>query len=155
MPLDLLHTRYTAFGGIARSLIKLPLPGGRDGVIKTIEERQHQALVDISEKPSRIDGGELASGYKHLWSLYHLQPTFNADGTPNFYDYTIELCCDDARIRIRDILMRKSVTELWELYINTMARHGTLRGIRYEAYAHKKIQVDGLNGQATSLTTGG
>ena len=41
------------------------------------------------------------------------------------------------------------------VFINTMERHRSLRGIRYEAYAHKKILDQGLNGRAISLTLNG
>jgi hypothetical protein len=42
------------------------------------------------------------------------------------------------------------------LYDGTQERHGkTLKGIRYEAYAHKKIVVQGVNLTATSLVTNG
>lgn len=51
--------------------------------------------------------------------------------------------------------MEKAVSDLWALYINTNKRYGTLQGIRYEAYAHKKILAHGVNSTANSLTTDG
>ena len=84
-----------------------------------------------------------------LSHLYHLQPALE-NGRTNFRKYTIELVCEDVRARIRDKLMNKDVNELWNLYISTMERHGTLKGIRYEAYAHKKIIAHGVNVRCSS-----
>jgi hypothetical protein len=153
--MDLLHNRYLEIGGIVRHLIRPLSPFGLDEAIVEFRETQTEALDDVVENPRRIDGGEVASGYKHLWSLYHLQPASPADGMPISYGYTIELCCNDVRFRIRDLLMKSTVQDLWSVYAGTRERHGTLRGIRYEAYAHKKILVEGINGTAISLTSTG
>jgi hypothetical protein len=152
---ELLRTRYATIGGIPRHLFPRLLPNSIDDATRKIEKKQLAALNDIAENPLRIDGGEVASEFKHLWSLYHLQPAFTAAGGIDHYDYTIELSCDSARIRIRDMLMEKEVMDLWNLYVHTMEQHGTLRGIRYEAYGHKKILVQGLIGAAVSLTRAG
>lgn len=51
--------------------------------------------------------------------------------------------------------MQKRVRDLWNTFTSTREELGTLRGIRYEAYAHKKILVDGLAGIAMGLTQKG
>jgi len=51
--------------------------------------------------------------------------------------------------------MEKSVQELWQLFDRTDERQGTLRGIRFEAYAHKKIAIDGINLTAKKLNASG
>jgi len=71
------------------------------------------------------------------------------------YRSTIEICGDDARTRLRDRLMEKEVKDLWSLYKNTLAQNGTLRGVRFEAYAHKKTLAEGARGIAVSLTQTG
>ena len=155
VPQEVLRTRYAAIGGIARHLIPRLLPSNVDMATREVEEKQSKALNIIAENPLLIDAGELASQFKSLWSLYHLQPCITAAGGIDYYDYTIEPCCDDARIRIRDMLMKKDVQDLWNMFEGTNERHGTLRGIRYEAYAHKKILAAGLHGNASSLTEDG
>ena len=91
--------------------------------------------------------------------MYHLQPALPRDvplfdnvppieNDSEFYDYTIEPCCSDARVRIRDRLMEKEVNALWRLFQHTEERNVSLRGVRYEAYAHKKTLVEGINGIA-------
>mmetsp|Transcript_18652 Transcript_18652/g.43451 ORF Transcript_18652/g.43451 Transcript_18652/m.43451 type:complete len:471 (+) Transcript_18652:84-1496(+) len=157
VPADLLQTRYSKIGGIARYLFDDPPTvddGGVDLTVDDVVEIQTAALNDIAQNPIRIDAGEVAAEFKNLWSLYHLQPAVENGGT-NFRKYTIELVCEDVRAPIRDKLMDKDVNELWNLYNSTLERHGTLKGIRYEAYAHKKIMVHGVNLAATSLTTTG
>ena len=154
---DLLQTRYRKIGGIARYLYRPPRPMANDVVDQTVEDvqkNQQFALNDIAQNPLRIDAGEVAADFKNLWSLYHLQPTLE-NGRTNFQDYTIEFVREDVRARIRDKLMNKDVNELWNLFISTMERHGTLKGIRYEAYAHKKIIAHGVNLEATLLTKAG
>lgn len=155
VPSGLLRTRYASFGGIARHLFEPLLADQVDGATREVEQNQVSALYDIAENPRRIDGGEVTSQFKHLWSLYHLEPTITGDGLTDYTTYTIELCCDDARTRVRDMLLNRTVLELWELFVNTMEKHGTLRGIRYEAYAHKKILAEGLSATAVSLTNEG
>lgn len=154
VPTDTLHTRYAVMGGIARHLIRV-FPDRNDPALAEIRGDQVAALNIIVANPVIIDAGEVDSQFKSLWSIYHLQPMSNADGETDYYDYTIELCCDDARIRIRDMLMRKEVNDLWHIYDTTIEQQGTLRGIRYEAYAHKKILAAGLHGNASSLTQNG
>jgi hypothetical protein len=154
---DLLLTRYRKIGGIARYLFLDPPAAEDDGVdyaVEEVEDMQTAALNDIAHNPLRIDAGEVAAEFKNLWSLYHLQPAVE-NGRTNFRKYTIELVCEDVRARIRDKLMVKDVNKLWFLYDSTAERHGTLKGIRYESYAHKKIMTHGVNLAATSLITTG
>lgn len=156
---ELLCNRHKVIGGVARYLIPPLLPNHADMATKEVEEKQSKALNIIAENPLLIDAGEVASQFKSLWSLYHLQPNRlpGDDGavTVDYYNYTIELCCEDARVRIRDRLMAKAVDDLWSTYEKTHEQHGTLRGIRFEAYAHKKILAAGLHGIASSLTQKG
>jgi hypothetical protein len=150
---QLLQRRYAKIGGVARHLFKCLGANNVDGALDEVEQHQLAALDDVVEVPRRVDRGEVASPFKHLWSLYHLQPGSTADGgARDYYHFTIELCCDDARIWIRDMLMEKNVNDLWSVYVDTLDNYGTLRGIRYEAYVHKKIIVEGLQGIASSLT---
>jgi hypothetical protein len=83
--------------------------------------------------------------YKGLWSLYHLFP---AD---DYKHYEIKICCNNALKRLRDSLLLLDVQRLWILYYNTAETMGTLRGIRFEAYAHKKILVEGISMTARKL----
>ena len=152
---ELVRSRYGQIGGIARTLFARTAAHGFDSALHRVLEKQTKALQDIAENPIRIDGGEVSAQFKHLWSLYHLQPASPSQSVPQWYSYTIEPCCADLRIRIRNKLMEKEVRDLWLLFINTMERHGSLRGIRYEAYAHKKILEQGLNGRAILLTLNG
>lgn len=154
MLLDLLRTRYEVMAGIPRYLFGTFLPSGVDEAKNEVEQRQLRALNEAVEHPLQIDGGEVASEFKHLWSLYHIQPVSTA-GVTDYHRYTIEICCDDARTKLRIKLMEKNVMELWRLYRDTVEQHGGLRGLRYEAFAHKKILSEGLNGRATSLTQRG
>ena len=105
------------------------------------------------QNPLMIDSGELANDFKHLWTVFHIQPLVDENGNTNHREYSIEACHEDFLVKIRDHLMRMEVNVLWQIYACTMDRHGTLKGIRYEAYAHKKISVDGLSGRAMSLTS--
>uniref|UniRef100_A0A7S3KXL4 Sucrose phosphatase-like domain-containing protein n=1 Tax=Amphora coffeiformis TaxID=265554 RepID=A0A7S3KXL4_9STRA len=151
---DLLRTRYEVMGGIPRYLFGTFLPGGVDEAKNEVEQMQLRALNEAVEHPLQIDGGEVASDFEHLWSLYHIQPVSNA-GVIDYHRYTIEICCDDARTKLRTKLMEKSVTALWRLYRDTAEQHGGLRGLRYEAYAHKKTLSEGLDGRAPCLTQRG
>ena len=144
-----LKDRFDQAGGIPCLLFKstavLPRASARDSVLDTIAERQSFALSDLAVNPRRIDPGSVSSEFKSLWSLYHLIPD-------SYYtSYTIELCCDNALKLLRRELMHRSVGELWDLYENTADKHGTLRGIRYEAYAHKKITSEGIDLVAKKL----
>ena len=132
-------------GGIPRFLFKQPgifllRAGDSDSAVARIEERQTFALNDLVRNPSRIDPGNVASDYKSLWSLYHLKK-------PDQYhaNYSIELCSKSGRQLLLKRLIRMDVDELWDLHDRTNERFGTLRGIRFEAYAHKKIMADGLS----------
>ena len=145
---NLLEKRYQIIGGITRFLFR-SLQNGVDRAIESVRMKQTAAIELLLTKPKIIDQGEVAAEYKGLWTLFYLQPVDNYEG------FIIEMVCDDIRIRIRDTLMKKEVTELWELYINTDGSQGPLKGIRYEAYAHKKIEADGVDLNATSLTTEG
>jgi hypothetical protein len=84
-----------------------------------------------------------------------MNPVTREDGTINYGKYTIRPCCEDARVRIRDKLMEKSVSDLWTVFSETDDSLGALKGIRFEAYAHKKILVEGLTHLATRLTQNG
>ena len=137
VPFEVLHARYGIMGGIPRYLFGTLLSAGINEAKNEVEQEQLRALNDAVEHPLQIDGGEVTSQFKHLWTLYHLQPVSTA-GVPDYHRYTIEICSDDARTKLRNKLMEKSVMELWNLYRDTVEQHGALRGIRYEAYAHKK-----------------
>lgn len=84
-----------------------------------------------------------------------MEPVPLPDGAIDYSSYSIQPCCQDAAIRIRDHLMQKGVKDLWAVFTSTREDLGTLRGIRFEAYAHKKLLVDGLAGSATALTQTG
>jgi hypothetical protein len=161
----LVGSRFAILGGIPRSLFK-PLmvipPATPGGLATTLDQAlisrqgiQKKALEDAAVEPRRIDDGQVTSNYKGLWSLYHLWPKVNADATLDFSGFTIELCCNNARSELRRQLMTQSVADLWRAYNTTADTLGTLRGIRYEAYAHKKITTEGLTGTAVSLTQNG
>jgi hypothetical protein len=51
-----------------------------------------------------------------------------------------------------DGLLEKEVRDLWYLFDTTNQKYGTLRGIRFEAYAHKKILTHGIDGMARLIT---
>ena len=148
-----LQQRFEQIGGIPCLLFlaKSPLPveGYDDSVLRDSSDRQNFALNDLVENPSRIDSGSVASSFKSLWSLYHLVPD------ERFTSYQIELCCDNGRRLLRQRLLTMDVRKLWNLYYNTDQRLGTLRGIRFEAYAHKKILVDGIDLIAKKLNQSG
>jgi hypothetical protein len=84
-----------------------------------------------------------------------MNPVTREDGTTNYGKYTIRPCSEDARARIRDKLMEKSVSDLWTVFSETDDSLGALKEIRFEAYAHKKILVEGLTHLATRLTQNG
>ena len=152
---ELLTRRYTNIGGVPRYLFSKLLPNGDDSALKQVKQKQEKSLRQAVDQPQVIDGGEVDAAFKHLWSLYFLQPLRNSDGTVDYYHYSIELCSEDARMRLRDRLMEKEVKSLWALYDNTLDQNDTLKGIRFEAYAHKKILAEGVTGIAQSLTTTG
>jgi hypothetical protein len=133
---------------------------GEDEAITMVRTKQLEALLnDISENPLRIDGVEIAAQFKSLWSLYHLQPRLieqdTGDSIVDLHSYTIELCGASVHSLLRDALMVRQVSDLWQAFHRTLERHGTLRGVRFEAYAHKKILMFGLAGPAVSLTQKG
>jgi hypothetical protein len=147
--------RFQEFGGISRFLFKPYDPNIAD-LNKRERDDQRQALNDVVAHPRGIDSGEPASGFKSLWTLYQIHPLIEENsGTIDYGDYTIHPCCEDARARIRDKLMEKSVSDLWMVFFETDDRLGALKGIRFEAYAHKKILVEGLTCSATRLTQNG
>ena len=152
---ELLTRRYTNIGGVPRYLFSKLLPNGEDSALEQVKQKQEQSLRQAVDQPQVIDGGEVDAAFTHLWSLYSLQPLRNSDGTVDYYNYSIELCGENARTRLRDRLMEKEVKSLWALYDNTLDQNDTLKGIRFEAYAHKKILAEGVTGIAQSLTTTG
>lgn len=145
---ELLMKRYKIMGGVARYLFAKLLPNGVDSSLNQVKQKQEMALRQAVEQPHVIDGGELDAISKHLWSLYFLKPLCNNDGTVDHYHYSIELCGEDARARLRDRLLEKDVRSLWTLYENTLDQNGTLKGIRFEAYAHKKILAEGASAES-------
>lgn len=157
VPENVVVARFQEFGGISRFLFK---PYSSNPNIKDPNKRerddQRQALHDVVAHPRRIDSGEPAHAFKSLWTLYQMNPVIDEDsGTIDYGDYTIHPCCEDARARIRDKLMEKSVSDLWTVFFETDDRLGALKGIRFEAYTHKKILVEGLACSATRLTQNG
>eukprot|EP00978_Attheya_sp_CCMP212_P038443 scaffold190657_cov24-Attheya_sp.AAC.1 len=141
--------RYAKMGGIPRFLFARAMPLDKDKTLQAYVKTQSSALNLLLQAPLVIDAGEVAEQYKSLWSVYYLKPT------SDYTDYTIELCCEDMRTRLMKSLMSKDVHTLWNIFVATQEGYGTLRGIRYEAYAHKKILTQGLEGTASNLTTGG
>ena len=135
---QLVRSRYNQIGGIARVLAMPTSAHNYDSALQEVLEKQTKALQDIFKNPIRIDGGEVTAQFKHLWSVYHLQPASPRDDVPECYSYTIEPCCSDLRVQIRNKLMEKEVMDLWRLSKNTLERHENLREILYEAYAHKR-----------------
>jgi hypothetical protein len=108
--------------------------------------RQAVALKDLLNDATRIDAGSVASQFKSLWSLYHLDPD-------SYYtSYTIEVCSERGRKLFVDRLLEKEVGDLWNLFYKTEEKQAPLRGIRFEAYAHKKISTQGIDGTAHLLT---
>lgn len=148
-----LQQRFDQAGGVPRLLMhtKPPLTPWMcdDSVERTICDQQNFALNDLAENPRRIDSGIVASQYKSLWGLYHLFPE------DNFTTYQIGLCCENALKLLRERLQEMDVGKLWNLFKWTPENLGTLRRIRYEAYAHKKLLVQGITGTARKLTQTG
>eukprot|EP00978_Attheya_sp_CCMP212_P017657 scaffold47327_cov46-Attheya_sp.AAC.2 len=142
-------TRYAKMGGIPRFLFAMAMPLDNDTQLQEFIQTQSGALNLLLQAPFVIDAGEVDKQFTSLWSLFYLKPT------SCYTNYTIELCCEDMRTRLMKSLMTKDVRELWNIFLATQERHSTLRGIRYEAYAHKKILTQGLEGTASNLTTGG
>ena len=96
--------RFAVFGGIPRYLFKRKSPLTlEDSVLQAVAECQTFALNDLAENPARIDGGNLASEFNSLWSLYHLVP----DG--NLTSYTIQPCCENAECLLRTRLLNLEV----------------------------------------------
>jgi hypothetical protein len=145
-----LTQRFEQAGGVPRLLFQESAPdppeGFNDSVLKEISDSQTFALKDFVLNPQRIDCGSVSSEFKGLWSLYHLVPN------EEFNNYQIEVCCDNALKLLRDHMLKMDVQKLWALFKETDTRLGTLRGIRFEAYAHQKILVDGINLTARKLT---
>lgn len=154
VPQSIVERRFEDFGGVPRLLFK-PYDSSLPDPLQTAREEQDQALLDAISHPRRIDNGHPAQSFKSLWKLYHMHPIVKEDGTRDYSAYTIRPCCDDAGVRLRDKLMEKNVSDLWAAYSDTDKRLGALQGIRFEAYAHKKILVEGLNCSALGLTQTG
>lgn len=133
--------RYSIVGGVSRHLFTDDWG--------SVENTQLGALTDSAKNPNLIDSGNVATESSNLWTVYHVVPY------DNFTKYTIEVCCDSAETRLRDALMKQSVAALWESFEQTGENLGSLRGIRYEAYAHKKILDQGLQGNAFKFTKSG
>ena len=148
VPQDVLQRRYRKIGGIARYLYRRHCPQhGFDATLEEVERDQTAALNDITRRNVGVEYNEVYVGFEYLWSLYHMVPT-----RPDYSSFTIELACKEVQTRMRDtLMMHKKVKELWELYLFTSEK--TLKGIHYEAYAHKKMMEHGVNLEATSLTT--
>lgn len=102
-------------------------------------------MNDLVVSPRRIDSGSVSSQFQSLWGLYHLVPD------ESFTSYQIELYCDNALQLLRERLLEMDVQKLWSLYEGTDKNMGTFRGIRFEAYAHKKMLVHGVDGTAKKL----
>ena len=154
VPQRIVEKRYKEFGGVPRLLFK-PYDSSLPDPLQTARKEQNQALLDAVSHPRRIDNGSPEPSYQSLWKLYHIHPVIKDDGTTDYGDYTIQTCCEDAHARLRDKLMEKSVKDLWTAYSETDEGLGALKGIRFEAYAHKKILAEGLNCLALGLTKNG
>jgi hypothetical protein len=116
---ELLQVRYQVMGGIPRFLFR-SLWMGKDTAIASVELSQKAAIESIAILSSNlIDTGELPSQFISLWSVYHLQPRniMETDDDSKFTvdheNFTIEPCSEDCHIWIRNILLKKSVEELW------------------------------------------
>ena len=85
-----LDTRFSAFGGIARSLFKTRLAGDPlDSELKKVLEKQQSALNIMLQNPLLIDAGEVAKDFKNLWTVFHVQPLVDANGNTNHRGYSI------------------------------------------------------------------
>ena len=149
--------RFQEFGGIPRFLFETErIEHGVDLNLKETESCQVTALNDVAANLRRIDDMETSDPFKPLWTIFHMLPITRSDGTIDFTNYSIIPCRDDLGARIRDKLMdNKAIKDLWVLFRDTRDELEALRGIRYEAYAHKKILKDGLSGLAQGLTQTG
>ena len=147
--------RYEEFGGIPRCLFQLYLGDDEDKTLNKYRDHQLAALEDVVANPKRIDNMVSSDIFKSLWTIYHMEPVIDANNNVDYGKYTIGPCCSNAAIRIRDHLMKKEVRELWEIFLSTRRELGALRGIRYEAYAHKKILTEGFVARVPLLTQGG
>lgn len=141
--------RFSCAGGIPRVLYQVQALATVDSALQKLVEKQDGAIADALDKPRRIDAGTVPSQFKHLWALYHLVPTSTYDA------YTIEVCGDGPLATLKQRLLDFEVRELWDLYAQTSSRLITLRGIRYEAYAHKRILIHGVQGTARKLGIAG
>lgn len=151
---ETVNKRHKRFGGVARFLYESE-KGKLNVCPAAVALNQEAALNDLVTNPLRIDALTVPAEFKSLWSLYHLQPLPLDNGETKWDECTVEICCDDAHTRIRDTLLKREVGELWNIFCSTRNTEGTLRGIRYEAYAHKKIMQSGLSGTAQSLIKAG
>ena len=154
IPSSVVEERFNEFGGVPRLLFE-PYVSGLPDPLQKSRRDQEQALLDATSHPRRIDNGQPAKSFNSLWKLYHMHPLVKEDGATDYGDYTILPCCENARVRLRDKLMEKSVSDLWAAYSDTSESMGALRGLRFEAYAHKKILVEGLTASATRFTQSG
>ena len=146
-----LQHRFALVGGIPRFLFKIAgvLSAERniDAAVAVIERNQNAALNDLVENPRRIDAGNVA--FNSLWSLYQLVPE------EGYIDYRIELCSANGRKLLLHRLLKMKIQKLWDIFVSTENKYGTLRGIRFEAYAHQKILIDGIDRTACLLTKSG
>ena len=141
------NERYSNVGGVARFLYRssFAFSEAEDATLNAIHDHQAFALNDLVVNPRRIDAGSVENEYKSLWSLYHLVPD------ESHTKYTIELCCRNAYMKLRSHLLKRDVQWLWNVFSSTAEKHGTLREIRFEAYARKKIIVEGVDLPARRL----
>lgn len=79
---ELVRSRFGQIGGIARTLFHRIVAHNFDSALHQMLENQSKALQDVAENPVRIDGGVGSPQFKHLWSLYHLQPASPSHGVP-------------------------------------------------------------------------
>jgi hypothetical protein len=117
--------------------------------LATIEDRQTFALNDLIENPRRIDTATVATDLKGLWSIYHLVP----NGLCTLY--TIEFYTSNGGKLLLDRLLQKEVRYLWIMFYTMEEMNGPLRSMKFEAYAHKKILTDGIDGTAHLWTKNG
>jgi hypothetical protein len=150
IPREVVEERFQEFGGIPRFLFAIP---SRFESNRRPRQDQTDALEDLILHPRRIDSLTYDQAFESVWALYHMSPRAK-NGIPHS-DYTIVPCCDDARVRIRNKLMEINVWDLWSIFKGTSDDLDVLKGIRYEAYAHKKILRDGLKYEALLLTETG
>jgi hypothetical protein len=146
VPQTIFDSRFQLAGGIPRFLFKTWRQGrGADKTLKKIQEKQTAAIADVIRGPRRIDAVSVPSQFQHLWYLYHLVP---AD---DYTSYTIEICGLEPYAKLRQRLLDFNVRQLWDMFRQTDDQMGTLRGLRYEAYVHKRILAHGLDAVALKL----